>query len=252
MLTRQFSLNPLRPAHSDHLSVTRNVRLPVGGPVGTGGKYLKGQALGCVGGAPASEVRTLTVSGSPTTMTGYFTYVADKVYQSSATSNASGLPTAAQLQSALQEVFPTGSITVTFSTNVFTIAFGGPLANARIGGKLTFTPTFTGGSTPAAALATSAQGNSGAGQYDAYNHSALDGTATFSAILKSDYTSDPAGGLALEAGPTNQPYSPESYTSGFFNVADVVGLDSFAATAPGVRLEHGTSLSDAGAVLRLS
>lgn len=254
-LVRQFTYAVLRPIHSPDLAVTRPVRLPVGGPVGAGGKYAAGTVLGAVTTAtPANEVRTLTVAGGPTTMTGYWTYIADKTYTGPATANATGLPTAAQMQAALDPIFGAGNTAVTYAANVFTVTFQNVLGSARIGGKLTFTPTFTGGTGPTATLATATQGTAGVGQYDAYASGNADGTQVPRAVLERDYLSDPQGGLVTEHGPTGEPYSPAAFVTGYFRCGDLAGLDAAAVAnnAAGFRLVEGTDPANANSVLRVS
>jgi hypothetical protein len=253
-LIRQYTFNVLRPTFAPHLAVARGVRLPVGGPVGVGGKYAAGVVLGAVTTAtPANEVRTLTVAGSPTTMTGFWTYIADKTYTGPATTNSSGLPTAAQMQAALDPIFGPGNTAVTYASNVFTITFQNVLGSVRIGGKLTFTPTFTGGSSPSATLATSTQGTAGVGQYDTYASGNSDGTQVPRALLERDYLSDPQGGYVTEHGPTGEPYSPAAFVGGYFRCGDLTGLDANALSnnAYGFRLAEGTDPTNANSVLRV-
>lgn len=240
MLVKQFSLNPLRPAFSPELAVIRNVRLPYGGPTGTGGAFAKGLVLGCVGGSAQSEVVTLSAG----TGTHTCTFTGDKVYTVSHAANAS----LASVQTLWEGVFGTGNVAVTGTPGTsYVLTFQGQLANTRIGGL--FAVSSAGGS-PSWARTT--RGTSGAGQFDGYSDGGTnDRPTTARAVLMYDYTSDPKGGLVTEAGPTGQPYQPQAYVSGFFNVGDLTGLDANAVADPGFRIVEGAAITDTGAVIGL-
>jgi hypothetical protein len=237
MLVRQFSLEPLRPAFSPEMAVTRPVRLPYGGPTGVGGRFAKGTVLAPAGATAQSEVATLTVGTATGDLTTYFT--ADKVYVVTHAINA----TVAAVQTAWQTVFGEGNVAVTgvAGTN-YILTFQQQLANSRIGGLFGLSANGT------AAWARTTRGSSGIGQFDAY----LDGTIDPArAILVYDYMSDPAGGNVTEIGSTCQATSPVAYFAGFFNAADLTGLDANAVSDPGFRLVLGTAFNQTGAVIAL-
>lgn len=251
-----------QPAHSLELARARPVRLPVGGPVGVGGAYKGGTILGAVTGTTAAnEVRTLTVSGSPTKMVGYLTYVyGNGSIVTASTANTSGLPTSAQLQTLFDSIFGVGNTSVALASNVYTVTFQNLLGNVRIGGNLTFTPTFTGGTSPSVAWATTTQGIAGTGQYDAYASGNSDGTQVPKCILVRDYMSDPVGGSMIAGFTKYQPESPVAWFTGFFCVGGtpggglpLIGLDSNAvgSNAFGFHLSEGTSVTDTNAIIRL-
>jgi hypothetical protein len=257
VLTAQYSQSLLKPALRPELATVDNFALPAGGPYavdGTGGgKFPRGLVLGCVGGAPASAVWTLTISGSPTGSKLTLTYVADKVYQGVTANLVAAHASVAQLQAVCDAIWGAGNTLVAGTPGTsFTITFQGVLANKRVGGNIAVTAAFTAGTAPAIALARTTPGSSGAGQYDRY----LDGgtnnaPTTARAVLQADYLSDPQGGNVLEGRVAGQPYSPPVYTTGIFNVADLTGLDANAVADPGFRLYAGAAITDAGAQIAL-
>jgi hypothetical protein len=182
MLVAQYSLSQLQTAFGPFL--VKNLRLPYGGPTGTGGKFSKGTVLGCVGGSAQSEVATLTING---TSDHACTFTADKVYTVTHAYNAS-LTT---VKTAWEAVFGTGNVAVTGTAGTtYILTFQNQLANVRIGGLFAVT---AGVGTPSWARTT--RGSSGAGQYDAY----LDGTVEpAGAVLATDYLSSPQGELVSE------------------------------------------------------
>jgi hypothetical protein len=236
VLVAQYSLSQLLPAFARDRAVTRNLRLPYGGPAATGGKYAKGTVLGCVGGAAAAEVVTLTLGTGAHTVT----ITADKVYQITHAANVA----LATVQAQYEAIFGAGNVAVTGTVSTtHTLTFQNQLANARIG--CLFAVASAGGS-PSWARTT--RGSCGAGQYEAY----LDGTVDpAAAVLAVDYLSTPQGGLVGEGIPTGQAFSPPCYVAGYFNVADLTGLDANAAADAGWRLVTGDAITDTGAVVGL-
>ena len=245
MQIKSITLGELVPAYRPELATKLAVKLPIGGPIGVGGKYSKGTVLGCYGGTAANEVKTLTITGSPTGGTFTISYVADKAYITSALAyNAS----AATVKTALEGIFGTGNVTVSLNGAVYTVTFVNALAYSRIGGNLTVSNAFTGGTSPAIAWAVDTAGSAGAGQFGVYDNSSP-GVAR--CILAYDTTIDPVGGLVTEGQVTNQPYAPIAYFTGFFKCSDLTGLDSSATADPGFRLVTGAAITDTGAVLGL-
>lgn len=259
-----YTFNPLRPAYQEAAATHRTVRLPVGGVVGTAAPYQAGTLLGAVTYAtPVSEVRTLTITGAPTAMTGYWQFQTSAgTYIGPVTTNVgSTLPTAAQMQVSADAVFGAGNTIVTGSASPYTLTFTGMLQKVRIGGVITFQATFTGGTTPAAAVTTATQGTCGEDQFDTYASGNSDGTQVPRCILERDYQSDWAGGNAGEQGAEGQPFCPPAFFRGFFFVNSVngsrplIGLDANALTANAFfafRLVEGTSITAPNAVLHLS
>lgn len=234
MLVAQYSLSQLQPAFGP--VVTKCLRLPYGGPTTTGGRYARGTVLGCVGGAAQSEVVTLSLGTGSHTVS----ITADKVYQVTHAANVA----LATVQAQYEAIFGTGNVAVTGTVSTtHVLTFRNQLANARIG--CLFAVTSAGGS-PSWARTT--RGSCGAGQYDAY----LDGTVDpAAAVLAVDYLSTPQGELVTDGVRTGQPFSPLCYVSGFFNVADLTGLDAAAAADAGWRIATGDAITDTGAVVAL-
>lgn len=246
MITRYYDHDPLIPSMWVHEAKEENGRLPVGGPVGVGGKFAKGKALGRVSGAARSEVWRFDTSGGPGSGTWDFHFTADKVY--SATGLAYNVSLVA-LKTALETVFGAGNILSVTGTpgTQWVVTFGGLLANVKMGGAVTTPDAFNTGSI---ALTRTTPGRAGgAGQWDLYDDAAADGTEVFRGFLKHDFWSDPVGGRVDEYGATGQPYSPPIYVRGRFRYADVSGFDSSAASDPGVVMVGATT--DAGCEIRL-
>jgi hypothetical protein len=252
MLRNTLTYNGLLPKIAPERMLSREVRLPYGGPFGTGGPYLKGTVLGSVSSATAAnEVRTYAVSGSPTGVKVAITFTAgDQVYTASTANAASTVMTAAELVAALEEIFGAGNIGVVKSTLSYAITFQGALANTRIGGLLTFTPTFTAGTSPAGAFTRTTVGSCGSGQYDVQADGSSDGTQVAKCILRYDYVSGPTGGHATDIGPATQPYSPDAYFDGYFGVADIRNITTTSLATFG-RIWSGGSLSDPDAIIKI-
>lgn len=252
-LSRQFTHTPLRPAYAPHLAIERPVRLPVGGQYAVGGRFPAGLVLGCVGGAASSAVWTITISGSPTGSKLTLTYVADQVYTGTTANLVSAHASVAQLQAVCDAIFGAGNTLVAGTPGTsFTITFQNQLANVRIGGNPTVSGTFTAGSTPSVAIARTTPGSCGADQFDVYD----DGTSNNQpgvarAVLKYDRLTDPTGAEVTEQGGANPGSNALAYVSGFFNAADLIGLDANGAADPGWRLVAGAAITNPGAVVGL-
>ena len=241
MLTQQFTLSQLAPAFAREKAELRNFRLPYGGPYAVGGAFVRGLVIGCVGGAAANEVRTLTVGTSTGTIT--HTFTADKPYVVTHQHN----DTLAVVQAAWEAVFGKGNVTVTGvpGTN-YILTFGSQLASTRIGGLMSISSNGTG------AWARTTPGSCGAGQFDRYIDAGTNNSPTTArAILAHDYLTDPGGSLVTEGQKTLQGYSPVCYVAGYFNVSDLTGLDAAGVADPGWRIVEGAAITDTGAVVGL-
>lgn len=249
MITRYFDHDPLIPSRWTNEAKIMPGRLPVGGPVGVGGRFAKGRALGRVSGAARSEVWTFDVSGGPGSGTWDFNFTAHTVL--SALSLAYNIAPA-DLKTALETyVFGAGnilSVTGTAGTQ-YVVTFGGLLANVKMGGAVSTPDSFNTGSI--AVTRTTPGRAGGAGQWDYYDNGAADGTEVFRGVLKHDFWSDAVGGKVDEQGPSGQPYSPPIFVRGAFRYADLTGFDASALSDPGVRLIAGTAVTDAGAEIGL-
>lgn len=241
MLTRQYSLNPLRPAFNPEIAERslRGVALPVGGAIGTGANFLKGTVLGCVGGAAGNEVWTITIGSATATVTFSFatpagTFTCTFQYNDSL----------ATVQTALQTIFGTGNVTVTGTPGTtYILTFGGVLQNRLMGGAVTMVAT-----TANPTLARTTPGSAGGGQYNVYDNNTV---PVARCILKYDYRSDPTGARVTDIGSTGQPSEGQAYFAGYFFYSDLVGMDSSALSDPGFRQVEGASLTDTGAVIGL-
>lgn len=249
--TANYTQQGLQVAYSPEQATTRGVKLPYGGPTGTGGAYAQGLILTNVGGTAQAEVMTITTTGSSGTFT--FLFVADKLYSTGPLAyNCS----TAVLQAALEEIFGAGEVVVTGTPgSSYVITFQ---SNNRIGGYPFFSNTFGSGSI---SIARTTRGSCGAGQYDVYDGSTY---TTTDAILEYKTLLTPQGGLVGEyVTSTNQPIAPPAYQEGYFFVfggvdggqTDVANLPNIDAAAVGagqkLRKAVGSSITEPGAVVRL-
>lgn len=250
-LVSRFTFDEILPAKSPDLAVKSNVILPVGGPFGTGGPYLKGTVLGNVASVTVqSEVRRLSVTGTPTGFNGFFNFVTgSRTLRADLPNLVTDIPTATQVQTTLERIFGVGNVTVTKSALVYDITFAGSLANLRIGGLLTFSASFTAGTSPAAAMTRQTVGSAGSGQYDVALDASSDGTQVAKAILIRDFASSQFGGRDTEFGVGGQLETPAVYTFGFFYATDLRGYTSTMHTAVG-QFNQGSSLTDPQTIVR--
>lgn len=238
MQTRSFTYNELKPAFAPENAVKSVARLPIGPAV------LAGTVLGGTGVVARNDVKTLTITGTPTGGTWQFTFLG---YTSGSIAyNA----TAAQAQTVVDAFFGAGNCTVTggpLPGTALVFTFGGVMSNVLIKSFGT-NNALTGGTTPAVSFANTTPGSSGAGQVDVYDNSTI---TVASCVLAIDYTADVNGGYLTERGPTGQPYSPPVFYQGYFKVADLIGLDAAAVTDLG-HMAIGTAYNSVGGVLRIT
>lgn len=238
MLTRLFTQNELRPAFAPEEAVKITARLPIGPRIPAG------QVLGFTNTAARNDVKTITITGTPTGGTWTFTFLGQ--VSSSLAFNA----TAATVQAAVDAFFGPSCCTVTGGPGPGTpwvLTFTGMMGNVLIK-SFTVTGSFTGGTTPAIAIANTTTGSAGAGQMDIYDDSTV---PTAHGLLAIDYVSDINGGLLTERGGSGQPYNPPVYIGGFFRVADLTGLDANGLADLG-RMAVGSAFNTAGGVIYLT
>jgi len=238
MQTRSFTFNELKPAFAPERATKTTMRLPVGPPI------LAGTVLGPTGVAARNDVKTLTITGTPTGGTWAFTFLG---YQSG---NIPYNATAAQAQTVVDAFFGAGNCTVSggqLPGTALVFTFGGNMANVLIKSFGTVN-NLTGGTTPAVSFANTTPGSSGAGQVDTYDNSAI---PVATCVLAIDYTSDVNGGYLTERGPTGQPYSPPCFIAGYFKVGDLIGLDAAAVTDLG-KMAVGSAYNTPGGVIRIT
>lgn len=241
MLVNTYSRADLTPAmHPDKAEVVA-ARLPVGVD------YPKGKVLGCVATAQQSAVKTITITGTPTGGTWTFSIVG--LTSAAIAYNAA----AAAVQTEVDAIFGSGNCTVTGGPGpgtAWVLTFGNVLANVMIK-NLTVSGTFTGGTSPAIALAETTVGSSGAGQMDLYDDAASNGTQVARGVLKTPYKSDQYGGNQNEHGASGQPTNATVYTGGYFAVADLTGLDANGVADLG-RMVVGTAYNTTGGILKIT
>ena len=239
MQTRSFTFNELKVAFAPENCVKSVARLPIGPPV------LAGTVLGPTGVVARSDVKTLTITGTPTGGTWSFSFLG---YTSG---NIPYNATAAQAQPFFDTFFGVGNTVVTggpLPGTALVVTFQGVMSNVLIKSFTANSGGLTGGSTPTAAWTNTTPGSSGAGQVDVYDNSVI---TYANCVLAIDYTSDVDGGYLTERGPTGQPYSPPVFYAGYFKVGDLIGLQAAAVANLG-KMVIGTAYNTVGGVLRIS
>jgi hypothetical protein len=240
MQTTTFTRDELVPAFAPEQAVVIAARLPVGV------NLAKGTVLGCVATVQRNDVKTITVTGTPTGGTWTFSMLG--LTSAAIAHNA----TAAQVQVAVDAFFGAGNCVVTGGPGPGTpwvLTFGGVMGNVLVTG-ITVAGAFTGGTAPAVAVANTTPGSSGAGQMAIYNGGASDGTETARGVLKAPYRSDVNGANIGESSSSGQPANAQVYIKGYFRVADLVGLDANAVPELG-RMAVGTAFNTAGGVIAI-
>lgn len=240
MQTTTFTRDELVPAFAPEQAVVIAARLPVGV------NYAKGTVLGCVATVQRNDVKTITITGSPTGGTWTFSMLG--LTSSAIAHNA----TAANVQTAVDAFFGAGNCTVTGGPGpgtAWVLTFGGGMGNVLVTG-ITVAGSLTGGTSPAIAIANTTTGSSGAGQMSAYVAGASDGTQVARGVLKAPYRSDVTGANVREATSSGQPDNAQVYIKGYFKVADLVGLDADAVPELG-RMAIGTAFNTAGGVIAI-
>jgi hypothetical protein len=198
----------------------------------SGKKFLRyGQVMCLIG---AAEVQTYTFTGGPTGGTATPTVPASGEDDAQAGAAIAATATAAAFQAALEGIPRIGAGGVTVARTgagtagdpyVYTATFSRQLGDVP---QLTFTNTFTGGTTPTVTVATTTAAGATAGKYGPYDPAATDGRQTLSrgfcfllnkSVLEIDPGSDhppamygglvyrdrliaTAGAASLAAGPT--------------------------------------------------
>lgn len=240
---KRISNARVRPIFNPSDARSINIRLPIGA------SYKGGTVLGQVNnsGTARSEVKTLTITGTPTGGTWAFTI--GGVTSGNIPYNA----TAAVAQPFFDAVFGAGNTVVTggqLPGTALTVTFAAQCQNVKVLNPTT-SNALTGGATPTVAFASTTVGNAGAGQYDLYASGNSDGTQVARVILEDDYVSDPIGGMQTEVGSSSAPFSPPAYIKGEFLCSQLTGIDATAVTGLG-RLIVGSAVTDAGAVISMT
>ena len=244
--TRTYAGDGLVPSRDPNDARVESVRLAPG-------RYAQGQAVGYLtAGSAASEVQTLTVAGSPTGGTVRYTF--DGLFTAAVAHNA----TAAVVQAAL-EALPNvgaGNVTVGLSGAVYTVTFGGALANQRLPLFVLAVNGLTGGSSPTVNIAETTAGRSAGLLGVAYNDALSDGSQVCRGFLKYPVEVANTGTHAVQSSLFGEvtedgKQSAPVYVAGTFLCSQLVGLDANGAADVG-RVINGTVITSPGAELRMS
>ncbi len=238
-LVATFGLQGLMVAHSPQAAVMGAVALPYGGIIDQGISFPQGALLGNSAGTAGSEVWTITIGSATGTVTFLFT-----TPDGNAKTTFLYNDTTAVVQAALEVIFGVGNVAVTGTAGTtYTVTFQGELANTLMGGLVTMTAT-----TANPTMSRSA-GSCGAGQYNLYSQASNNHV---DAILQYAYGSNAQGAPVTEMKfATNQPFAPPAYVEGFFNAADLYGIDANAITLGKLKLSLGALVTATGAQVRL-
>lgn len=198
--------------------------------------FAKGTVLGQITSA-ANDVQTVTISGSPTGGTFTLSGTNPLTGQAFTTSGIAYNAASSAVQTALtaSTAFGTGNVTVSGSAGgPYTVTAAGSLVSMPIP-VMTAASSFTGGTSPATAVAHTTTGRTAA-TYAAYASGNSDGTQVPKCLLKFDCATDAAGnityGSSAIGGPWGETYiSTPAYFSGYFDTSQLTGLDSNAVAA---------------------
>lgn len=200
--------------------------------------FTRGTLLGQITSA-ATDVQTITITGSPTGGTITLTF------PNGQTTGAIAYNTSlSAMAAALAPIFGTPNIAVTGTAGAsYVLTAAGNLVGLPLG-LLTVTGALTGGTTPAVAVVHTTLGRS-AGTFAAYNDSNSNGTETARGILQNDVTTDGGGNVFF--GPVagtsrwGESYPTASmWAGGIFRTVGTTGLDAAAMVDLGAHLESGS------------
>lgn len=236
--TATFVNNQLEPAYGMALP---SLELPVSLADGT---YARGTLLGRSTATAASEVQTATITGSPTGGTFTLTFTNPWTGAPETTAAIAHNATAATVQAALLALsaFDAGDVVVTGSAGgPYTITFGGRYLQRPVS-AITATGSFTGGSSPAIAVAETTAGVVPVGTFGRYATANSDGTGTARAILK--YACRVVlGKIYLQGDHGEALNDTPAFFVGAFRTEHLVGLDADAVTDLGARYLFGDATS---------
>lgn len=215
-----------------------------------GVNYAAGQVLEEISTAIATEVQTVTESGTPTG--GTFTLGWPSMLGGyDVTVPIAQAATAATVQTAVDAILGAGNSVVTGSAGgPWTITYAGELATRDVSPPILITNSLTGGTTPSVAIATTTPGSAGTGTtYQAY----ASGNARLA--LESATRTDFAGRIVDEFG-TGTTMTAIAYSRGTFLASDLTGVDATAVPSTGTpgplgKLVQGTTFASANAMIRI-
>ena len=215
--------------------------------------YAAGQVLAENGNiVTRNEVQTVTITGTPTggTFTLVFPYLG-------ATGNIAYNATAATVQAALDALIGAGNCVVTGGPGPGTpwvVTFANEYGNRDVG-AMTTTAAFTGGTSPAVAVAETTKGSAGPTEcMTAVVDANSDGTQLPKGVLLVAAQTDDKGCVVGEFGVGNQVTVPMAI-SGEFPCSKLVGLVANHVTLGNAkqlgRLVSGNAITDSGAIIRI-
>lgn len=236
-----YQNNGLQPATNPEEAKTMCVRLP------GGVDYPAGQVLGARTGAAASDVQTITITGTPTgggfylTFNGYTTGLIDEA------------ATAAEVVTALEALANIGSGGVTATGGALpgsavVVTFAGALASRKVP-LMTTSHVFTGGTNPSVVVTQTTAGSVGQGQFEDYDDAASDGTQTAKAILVRRTRTNELGQIINDVGQSTTQYEAAAYVAGTFHTASLTGIDANGVADLGKLITGNTSILTATTTL---
>jgi len=248
-----FDQEKLEPIIRPELEIRKSGVLPVGGVHLVGGVILKGTLLGWVSGAARNHVNTITIDGAaqPTGAKTTITWYGDRVYQGITANLVTTIPTAAEMQTALEAIHGVGNVTVARTGTgpwAYAVTYTGILANRLIGGLYTVSSTYTAGTTPTTTIAYTTPGRAGAGaQLDVYASGNSNGSENPRAVNCYNTLTNSVGGNALvdQRGGIQQPYNSPVAIDGYYKCSQLTGLDATAITNGLGKIVSGTAVTDA-------
>jgi hypothetical protein len=234
--TAIYTNDQLEAAYGDKLPA---LELPVSLADGT---YLRGTLLGRSTAVAANEVQTITITGTPTggTFTLSFTNPWTGEVETTAAIAYNAAASAVQAALLALNAFESGDLVASggaFPGTAVVITFGGRYANRPVT-AISATGSFTGGSSPAVAVAETTAGVVPVGTFGRYATSNSDGTGTARAILK--YGCRVVLGRIYRLGDHGEGLlDAPAFFTGAFDTSKLVGLDSDAVTDLGARYLYG-------------
>ena len=242
----RFSGLRLVPAFSPH----RALQLPIPLQAGT---YGSGTAVGQITSANVVAVHTVTSTLTGGSFRLFLPWLGFLIYTGNVAYNATGSTYAANLQTALnaaiQSIIPGASVVVT-GTGPFTVTYAGTLANQPLALPTIDNSLATGGTATIASTTTGVGPN---GSYRAYASGNSDGSQNCEGLLEYPVVVDLAGNvwLGTQVGASefgqSDPYTT-MFISGFFSLADLVGVDATALSTIGAHMVSGSLASGVGIV----
>jgi hypothetical protein len=242
--SRVLTNSRIQPVRYPDLARKIAVRLP------GGINYPAGQVLGeRSSGTAADEVQTVTITGTPTG--GSFVLgVPLDVNAISRTAAIAHNATAAVVQAQLERFLGVGNVTVSLASAVYTVTFLGDYARSAVPLLVIVSAAFTGGTTPAVAVARTTVGTPGIGMWAAYDDTLSDGTQVARAVLEHNVITDFGGRMLLEYPVDGGPQTFPAYVKGTFLASELTGLDANGAADLG-KLVQGAAFNTAGAVIEI-